>query len=190
MLLRRGRRARESAKNLSTAAAASYTSTVQPFDKQANLLSAASFAVSHGSKHESDHIGVLDKIQLQASSKRPLSTSSDASSAKRARRKPGMSTMGLTPGTPIMAEIEASLEFYICQRLQKWRHLEFELSGARVQVNDALTQRMPQKNSKSQSKTTCICIQEQSALMSLALASCTDVSSKYHCCHCWSTPIN
>ena len=33
-----------------------------------------------------------------------------------------------------MAEIERSLEFYICQRLQKWRHLQFELSGARVQV--------------------------------------------------------
>lgn len=45
-----------------------------------------------------------------------------------------MSTMVLTPGTPIMAEIERSLEFYICQRLQRWRHLEFELSGARVQV--------------------------------------------------------
>lgn len=42
--------------------------------------------------------------------------------------------MGLTPGTPLMAEIERSLEFYICQRLQKWRHLQFELSGARVQV--------------------------------------------------------
>ncbi len=46
----------------------------------------------------------------------------------------GLSTMGLTPGTPLMAEIERSLEFYICQRLQKWRHLQFELSGARVQV--------------------------------------------------------
>ncbi|DBA80009.1 TPA: hypothetical protein ACH3X2_007506 [Trebouxia sp. C0005] len=45
----------------------------------------------------------------------------------------GLSTMGLTPGTPLMAEIERSLEFYICQRLQKWRHLQFELSGARVQ---------------------------------------------------------
>lgn len=137
----RGRRARESAKNWSTAAAASYTSTVQPFDKQANLLSAASFAVLHGSKHGSDHDGVIDKYQLQGSSKRPLSTSSGATSAKHARRKPGMSTMGLTPGTPIMAEIEASLEFYICQRLQKWRHLEFELSGARVQVNDTFLHR-------------------------------------------------
>ena len=50
-------------------------------------------------------------------------------------RKPGLSTMGLTPGTPLMAEIERSLEFYICQRLQKWQHLEFELSGAQVQVS-------------------------------------------------------
>lgn len=46
-----------------------------------------------------------------------------------------MSTMGLTPGTPLMAEIERSLEFYICQRLQRWKHLKFELSGARVQVS-------------------------------------------------------
>lgn len=51
-----------------------------------------------------------------------------------ANRKAGLSTMGLTPGTPLMAEIERSLEFYICQRLQRWKHLNFELSGARVQV--------------------------------------------------------
>ena len=49
--------------------------------------------------------------------------------------------MGLTPGTPLMAEIERSLEFYICQRLQKWKHLEFELSGARVQVSLCLLYR-------------------------------------------------
>ena len=52
-----------------------------------------------------------------------------------ANKKVGLSTMGLTPGTPLMAEIERSLEFYICQRLQRWKHLTFELSGARVQVS-------------------------------------------------------
>ncbi|KAL3147174.1 hypothetical protein ABBQ32_002680 [Trebouxia sp. C0010 RCD-2024] len=52
---------------------------------------------------------------------------------KQSKKKATMSTMGLTPGTPLMAEIERSLEFYICQRLQRWKHLKFELSGARVQ---------------------------------------------------------
>ena len=46
-----------------------------------------------------------------------------------------MSTMGLTPGTPLMAEIERSLEFYICQRLQRFKYLKYELSGARVEVS-------------------------------------------------------
>ena len=46
----------------------------------------------------------------------------------------GLSSVGLTPGTLLMAEIERNLEFYICQRLQRWKHLEFELSGATVQV--------------------------------------------------------
>ena len=50
-------------------------------------------------------------------------------------KKAGLSTVGLTPGTTVMAEIERDLEFYICQRLRKWQHLEFELSGARVQVS-------------------------------------------------------
>ena len=51
------------------------------------------------------------------------------------QKKATMSTMGLTPGTPLMAEIERSLEFYICQRLQRFKYLKYELSGARVEVS-------------------------------------------------------
>ena len=61
-----------------------------------------------------------------------------ASRFKNRTRKRGLSTIGLTPGTPLMAEIERSLEFYICQRLQKWKHVEFELSGATVQVSSCI----------------------------------------------------
>lgn len=65
-----------------------------------------------------------------------LTTKEQGKSAKSSAgqaKKAGLSTVGLTPGTTVMAEIERDLEFYICQRLRKWQHLEFELSGARVQ---------------------------------------------------------
>ena len=46
----------------------------------------------------------------------------------------GLSTLGLTPGTRLMLELQQSLEFYICQRLQTSPHLSFELSSATVEV--------------------------------------------------------
>ncbi|BDA46842.1 probable 5'-3' exoribonuclease 1 at N-terminal half [Coccomyxa sp. Obi] len=54
---------------------------------------------------------------------------------KEARTGPRpLSSLGLTPGTPLMAMIQESLTYYICRRLQtaKWQHLHFELSGATV----------------------------------------------------------
>ncbi len=47
-----------------------------------------------------------------------------------------LSSLGLTPGTPLMAMIQESLTYYICRRLQTsaWQHLHFELSGATVKV--------------------------------------------------------
>lgn len=136
----RSRRAKESVKSVALAAAAtdaanatgpaatSYISTVKPLDKQANLLPAGSLP-ANGSP--------TDQLLQQPNSQKLMSTSTGAAAKKGSRGRPGLSTMGLTPGTPLMAEIEASLEFYICQRLQRWRHLEFELSGARVQVSRA-----------------------------------------------------
>lgn len=50
-----------------------------------------------------------------------------------------MSSLGLTPGTQLMVDLEDSLAFYISQRLQtSWSHLHFELSGAGVAVNPLL----------------------------------------------------
>ena len=46
----------------------------------------------------------------------------------------GLSTLGLTPGTPLMLELQQSLEFYICQRLLRFPGETFELSSASVQV--------------------------------------------------------
>ena len=47
-----------------------------------------------------------------------------------------LSSIGLTPGTSLMALIQQSLAFYICRRLEseKWQHIQWELSGANVQV--------------------------------------------------------
>ena len=51
------------------------------------------------------------------------------------RRASGISSLGLTPGTQLMTDLENSLAFYVCQRLQtSWAHLHFELSGATVAV--------------------------------------------------------
>jgi len=47
----------------------------------------------------------------------------------------GMSSLGLTPGTPMMADLENSLRFYISHRLKKWSHVQFELSGTTVPVS-------------------------------------------------------
>lgn len=59
----------------------------------------------------------------------------DSPKLGRKKRTGGLSTMGLTPGTPLMLELQQSLEFYACQRLQqRWPHLIFELSSATVQV--------------------------------------------------------
>ena len=136
----RSRRAKESVKavaqaavatdaaDATRAAATSYISTVKPLDQQANLLPAGSLPVNGSA---------TDQLLQQPNSQKLMSTSTGAAAKKSPRGRPGLSTMGLTPGTPLMAEIEASLEFYICQRLQRWRHLEFELSGARVQVSMA-----------------------------------------------------
>lgn len=57
---------------------------------------------------------------------------------KEARSGPRLlSSLGLTPGTPLMAMIQESLTYYICRRLQTsaWQHLHFELSGATVKVS-------------------------------------------------------
>ena len=116
------------AANATGAAATSYISTVKPLDQHANLLPAGSLTTNGGA---------TDSLLQQPGSQKLMSTSTGAAAKKGPRGRPGLSTMGLTPGTPLMAEIEASLEFYICQRLQRWRHLEFELSGARVQVSMA-----------------------------------------------------
>ncbi|KAK9807716.1 hypothetical protein WJX72_007062 [[Myrmecia] bisecta] len=45
-----------------------------------------------------------------------------------------ISSLGLTPGTPLMLTIQKSLEVYICSQLQchRWRNVQFELSGATV----------------------------------------------------------
>ncbi len=47
-----------------------------------------------------------------------------------------LSSLGLTPGTSLMALIQQSLAFYICRRLEseRWQHVQWELSGANVQV--------------------------------------------------------
>ena len=47
-----------------------------------------------------------------------------------------LSSIGLTPGTSLMALIQQSLAFYICRRLnsEKWQHIQWELSGANVEV--------------------------------------------------------
>ena len=58
-------------------------------------------------------------------------------SLKEARTGPRLlSSLGLTPGTPLMALVQRSLTYYICQRLQAHRFagLHFELSGATVQA--------------------------------------------------------
>lgn len=102
-----------------------------PGGAEARVATSANSTVSSGQSSD----GAANMSQLQSEAKRLTSTQAGATAKQSRRGKPGMSTMGLTPGTPMMAEIEASLEFYICQRLQKWRHLEFELSGARVQVS-------------------------------------------------------
>ena len=113
----RRRRARESIKTLSAPQPQEvrpYTSLVQPLTNARPTAAAArSSALLH-----------------QTSGPQQVTHSQNRGSAK----PRGLSTMGLTPGTPFMAEIERSLEFYICQRLQRWHHLEFELSGARVQA--------------------------------------------------------
>ena len=60
-----------------------------------------------------------------------------SASLKEARAGPRpLSSLGLTPGTPLMALVQASLTYYICQRLQAPRHarVHFELSGATVQA--------------------------------------------------------
>ncbi|CAL5224335.1 g7007 [Coccomyxa viridis] len=46
-----------------------------------------------------------------------------------------LSSLGLTPGTSLMALIQQSLAFYICRRLEseRWQHVQWELSGANVQ---------------------------------------------------------
>ena len=47
-----------------------------------------------------------------------------------------LSSIGLTPGTSLMALIQQSLAFYICRRLnsEKWQNVQWELSGANVEV--------------------------------------------------------
>lgn len=52
-----------------------------------------------------------------------------------------LSSVGLTPGTPLMAMIQHSLTYYICCRLHSstWQHLHFELSGATVEVGSCFT---------------------------------------------------
>ena len=47
-----------------------------------------------------------------------------------------LSSIGLTPGTSLMALIHQSLAFYICRRLnsEKWQNVQWELSGANVEV--------------------------------------------------------
>lgn len=47
-----------------------------------------------------------------------------------------LSSLGLTPGTSLMALIQQSLAFYICRSLdsERWQHIQWELSGANVQV--------------------------------------------------------
>ena len=50
-----------------------------------------------------------------------------------------LSSIGLTPGTSLMALIQQSLAFYICRRLtsEKWQNVQWELSGANVEVFSA-----------------------------------------------------
>ena len=52
-----------------------------------------------------------------------------------------LSSLGLTPGTSLMALIQQSLAFYICRRLEseRWQHVQWELSGANVQVGVLLS---------------------------------------------------
>ena len=122
----RKRRARESASstNSTSESAAPYVTLVQPW------------STSSSSTLANAPVGILQQPrQADSSAGSDIAKSGTAGGALLALpKKQGLSTMGLTPGTPLMAEIERSLEFYICQRLQKWKHLEFELSGARVQV--------------------------------------------------------
>ncbi|DBB01593.1 TPA: hypothetical protein ACH3X1_000240 [Trebouxia sp. C0004] len=116
LLTQRRRRAREGIRSLiapEPRASPSHTITVQPLTDVASTASAEDSASCASPSN--------------GSLSRPKSQKGFAAKTR------GLSTMGLTPGTPLMAEIERSLELYICQRLQKWRHLQFELSGARVQ---------------------------------------------------------
>ena len=55
-----------------------------------------------------------------------------------------LSSLGLTPGTSLMALIQQSLAFYICRRLEseRWQHVQWELSGANVQVDSLLSVRL------------------------------------------------
>ncbi len=117
LLIFRRRRARESIKSLNAPepqASPSHMTLVQPMT-DVELTASAEASSSHANPSNGS----------------PPRSKSQKGFAAKTR---GLSTIGLTPGTPLMAEIERSLEFYICQRLQKWRHLQFELSGARVQV--------------------------------------------------------
>ncbi len=53
------------------------------------------------------------------------------------RRAPAISSVALSPGSPLMLEVEGSLAYYVCQALQgsRYAHLAFEISGATVPVS-------------------------------------------------------
>ncbi len=53
------------------------------------------------------------------------------------RRAPAISSVALSPGSPLMLEVEGSLAYYVCHALQgsRYAHLSFEISGATVPVS-------------------------------------------------------
>ena len=57
------------------------------------------------------------------------------------RRTPAISSVALSPGSPLMLEVEGSLAYYVCHALQgsRYAHLSFEISGATVPVSLHLT---------------------------------------------------
>ncbi len=52
------------------------------------------------------------------------------------RRTPAISSVALSPGSPLMLEVEGSLAYYVARALQgsRYGHLSFEISGATVPV--------------------------------------------------------